>query len=193
MKIFLDVDGVLADWMGQFCKDYGVNTANPTIQHMIETNWDICCIVREEMVWDLVNKGGADWWANLPLFPWTMQLYHWLCQKGEVCLLTSPSDDPSSVVGKIKWIEKHFNTKNYLIGKPKQFCASCGSVLIDDSSRNVDKFFNAGGNAWEWTNSELLKKQGWTVEISNLEKWLDGLSSREIMVPAVRHASGTVD
>jgi hypothetical protein len=49
----------------------------------------------------------------------------------------------------MSWIEKHLPAyrRRFLIGPRKEFCAHGGSVLIDDSDKNVASFRDAGGLA----------------------------------------------
>lgn len=53
------------------------------------------------------------------------------------------------MAGKLRWIEEWMPdySRRYLFGAAKQFCAGPGSVLLDDHSKNTERFVEHGGTA----------------------------------------------
>ena len=64
--------------------------------------------------------------------------------------MTTPVEDPESLAGKLEWIHKYFPEwmhRQYLMGPQKHLLAGPGSLLIDDSEENVEKFRQHDGQA----------------------------------------------
>ena len=134
-EIYVDMDGVLADFFGEWSKLMGVN------------NW--------KEIKDIPNalakiRATDNFWLNLPVLPEAKQLLSLIKQvKGEYNICTSPlADDPNSEPHKRKWIEKNlafFPPKNIHIthNKPQYATNTNGTpnILIDDFGKNI--------NAWE--------------------------------------------
>ena len=97
--------------------------------------------------WKSIDKQGEEFWSEMGTYPWFKDLYDSLSDLGEVYFLTSPSQNPSSLSGKLKWLQKHFNKsfKDYVITPKKHLLANENSFLIDDYPQNVDSFNKAGG------------------------------------------------
>lgn len=111
----------------------------------------------------LTNFWGCfdlDFWVNLPKsqeFHFLIDLAYNITGKFPL-LLTAPICGPKinshntgqCLVGKYHWIERNLPSemhRNFLIGPPKECCAMPGSLLIDDSDDNVNKFRKVGGQA----------------------------------------------
>ena len=144
MKICLDIDGVLADFVGGAGKVVGYDPAVVTI-------WDYYHLVgkTEDEFWAIVDAAGAEFWADLPSYPWRQKVYDYCSSLGDTILLTTNSKHHKSAEGKVLWMQKYFgeNFRNYLMGPKKEFCAHENTVLIDDSDANCEKFRKHGGNA----------------------------------------------
>jgi len=152
MRILLDLDGVVVDFVGGACKAHGRSSpyaAGPPSSDLAECYWmpDLW-----EMPIDEFWKPMEDpkFWEGLEFMPDGLEILK-ACEevvgKENVCLLTNPTKGSGPVVGKINWIEENlpeYRDRN-LIGKPKEFCAHAGSVLVDDSNHNIDTFEEAGG------------------------------------------------
>jgi len=113
-----------------------------------------------EDMWHAIDRQGAKWWEDLPLLPWAKCLYAEMKKLGEVCILTAPSDNPSCAAGKVASIAKNFDTKDFLIGRPKHLCASSRTILVDDRPENCHKFFDYGGHSFLWPNSVKMLRLG---------------------------------
>lgn len=149
-RIFLDLDGVLADWTSSAIRACGrepdeVYATWPTGVYELPEALGISA----NAMWRAVHARGEAFWASLEPFPWADDLWA-LCNRfAPTTILTSPSDAPCSHSGKAIWLRRHFGPKfrRYLIGSPKDQCASPGAVLIDDRPIGCDAFEAAGGEA----------------------------------------------
>lgn len=159
LNIFVDMDDVLVDWTGQAFKTFGINSSNEKLIEMLEQEWGMQTILLESKMWEVIDSLGSDWWENLPKLPWADRLYSLVKSKGNTCVLTSPNKSPGCIIGKINWIDKNlYGTRDFLIGKPKHFCANSNSLLIDDRPENCNKFVECGGNAFLWPSPHTMKK-----------------------------------
>jgi 5'(3')-deoxyribonucleotidase len=153
MRIMMDIDGVLADFVNGMCLYHG--RPNPYEGHVSE----------EQMAFDMETIWGMsaeEFWrpANSMLFwerlPWMpdgrdiLRIAEGAVGRDNVCLLTAASASPQSAAGKKAWINANLPAyrRRYLIGASgaKQFCASPDTILIDDRDRNCHEFVEAGGH-----------------------------------------------
>lgn len=165
MICFLDLDGVLADFLGAAFRLHKI-TLDPY----------------PPGVWDFFPHAGiaeADFYAPLDEsfwagLPWTQDGRQILAAVEEtfgvanVCLLSSPTLHPGSLSGKYRWISEHLPQyqRRFLLGPPKHLLAQPGTVLVDDSDANVGRFRKEGGEA-------VLVPRAWNV----LHAWRDSAVS----------------
>ena len=137
-KVFVDMDGVLADFFGEWNKLIGkswrkVTDIEPELQKIRDTE---------------------DFWLDLPMLPKAKNLLDIIKDlKGSYTILSSPlPDDPNSEPHKRQWIDKYlsfFPPEKVIITHNKTPYAtnSDGSpnILIDDFGQNVSKWEAAGG------------------------------------------------
>lgn len=149
MKCFLDMDGVLVDFCGGFEKRYNV-TPEMLARLVKPYPWDWIFelgVVTKNEFWDNL---GSDFWANLE---WTAEGKEVLetCIRtfgfDNVCILTDPGLQAATIIGKHEWLNKHMPRfkQQVLLGRPKHFCASEFSILVDDADHNIEKFEDHGG------------------------------------------------
>ncbi len=149
-KAFLDMDGVLFDFMAAIAKIHGRPIPYDTPRAMgvwdIEKLWGIT----PEEFWAPVALKSLEFWSNVPKTPEADQIVKYVTEEfgnENVAILTSPSMDAGCIPGKRYCIQKYFpQFKDRIIfGSAKEFLAGPGRVLIDDRDRNVDDFVAAGG------------------------------------------------
>lgn len=158
IRVFLDLDDVLVDWVKATANLLALDLTYPPIRDDIETNWGMQ-VLEEKRMWEVIHAQGEEWWTNLPMLPWGEKLYAKLSSRWPVCILTSPSKNPCCAAGKVAWIHKYLPDKApYLIGKPKMWCANKYSVLVDDKPANIEAFRDAGGSAFLWPNAMKTKR-----------------------------------
>lgn len=150
MFAFLDMDGVIADFVGGVCAAHGKSSPYEDLNN--HGVWDM------ESLWGM---SAREFWApcnNNPEFWDSLSKTHdadlivetVVSRFGvdNVAILTSPSMDPQCVPGKRRWIRRRYPylEKQMLFGSAKHFLAGPKRVLIDDRSKNIDDFEKAGGS-----------------------------------------------
>lgn len=150
MKCFVDLDGVLANFVGGAAAWHGLPNPYEINPHAEAYDcWDLMGLTEDEFWAPL----GEEFWVNLEPLPDAGEiLYHAENRFGRenVCFLTSPCKAHSRCAsGKVQWIQKHYPeyARRFLIGPPKYFCAHENAVLIDDYDVNCQKFADHGGHA----------------------------------------------
>lgn len=149
MKCLLDCDGVLADFHNGALKLHNIqdpyldekNLGKYGIEHMNGVNISLA------QFYEGMNE---EFWASLQPtseFNDIIRIVEMKFGRENICLLTAPVETHGCLEGKRIWIQKHLPEylNRFLIGKPKDFCASPHSVLIDDSETNTKDFRKAGG------------------------------------------------
>jgi 5'(3')-deoxyribonucleotidase len=149
MKILLDMDGVLVDFLGGWCKynEYECPTYNDA-----KDRWDLAGVLGITPAGLWAGCSSREFWAELE---WTQDGMGILnaaedaVGQDNVYLFTTPTPSPQSWAGKADWILRQLpQYKNRLLmGGNKQLCARPDQLLIDDADHNVEKFRAAGGPA----------------------------------------------
>ena len=141
MKIFIDMDGVLTDFVRGVIDYYNLGLEEKDIN-----GWE-----------DIVTKSNMttkDFWEGLNEQFW--QYLEWTKDGKQIwetiksfnpIILSSPTLAPSSLSGKYKWILKNIPEvkRRFLFGTPKAIVASPLSILIDDHNQNINEWIRAGG------------------------------------------------
>ena len=141
-EVYLDMDGVLADFFTEYAKLAGIKNGNyrdippaktdPTLNKMV----------------------GTDFFARLPKFPSADQLVSMVVKVyGHYHICSSPlrGDHENSEAQKKVWIQKHLNPQPVDIiitaNKSKYAKQKDGTpnILIDDRGSNISSWENAGG------------------------------------------------
>lgn len=147
---FLDMDGILADFVGGACRAHGRD--NPYTMDNPQS-WGVFDL---EKVWGITPEqfwapcDGESFWDDLEEMPDAQQLYNLAVRTfglENIAVLTSPSQSPYCVPGKRRWLKKHFPelVKKVIFTGAKGFLAGSGRYLIDDRDRNVTEFNQYGG------------------------------------------------
>lgn len=131
-KLFVDLDGVLVD----FNKGY----ENLTGIHLVGAKNDF------PGFWTPVNLAGIGFWANLPWMPDGKLLWNNI-GKYRPILLSAPSKDVTSRIGKQLWVVNNLPTVKLVLAprQEKRKFARKGYVLIDDRDENIEDWNKAGG------------------------------------------------
>lgn len=123
--IVLDVDGVLANLAGA--------------QTVLGRSYD---------------DQPASWWADIPPYPWAVELFTRLTALDRVLVATALNPRlHSAYAGRAEWIARHLKTTDFLIGPPKVALAQPGRVLVDDSRQTCASWRLKGGGAVEFPRS----------------------------------------
>lgn len=153
MKItqcFLDMDGVLADFLGSVARLHGRQLPYDRPESRGVWNTEKLWGITAEEFWAPCD--GPTFWDDLEKTEEADKLVSAVCQQfGEdnVAFLTAPSQSPHCVPGKRRWIERYYPRlkKNIIYGSAKKFLAAPNRLLIDDRDENVDNYISAGGPA----------------------------------------------
>lgn len=158
MDIFLDCDGVLADFVNATIISHNrQETLNDITHWSYFDDWDMTA----EEFWEGIR--GREFWTGIKPFPWTKVFYDELKQLGTVRVATASADDPECPSGKALWLGKHLGIKpsKFITITEKHLLARSNSLLIDDNEKNVALFRERGGHA-------ILFPQPWN---SGLGDW----------------------
>ncbi len=174
------MDGVLTDFVGEVLRLF---ERPEVLERWPPAVWDIERVlgVSRRCLWTRIGEQGEAFWENLQPYPWAKELVKLVREIAPLTILSSPSQQPASLSGKLKWLHKHFGPgfRDFLLGPPKHLCARPDVVLIDDSDDNVHMFRRCGGKAvlfpqpWN-SNHELV-----TDRLSYVRQELQRLSKEE--------------
>ena len=143
--VYLDMDGVLADFFGGVEKLYGV-------QHWKELTSDKTKDLKQEVINRIT---GTDFFATLPKFESADALIDMVKKftGGKFSINTSPlrGDNENSAKYKKIWISNNIDTPDDIIvtGRKETYAkdkaTGTPNILIDDRPVNIERFKNAGG------------------------------------------------
>lgn len=155
-EIYVDMDGVLADFFGEWAKLMKVD-------HYSKID-DIDINVALQKIRDT-----DEFWLNLPLLPQAKQLLSVIKQiKGEYNICSTPlADDPNSEPHKREWIKRNlafFPPKNVYIthNKPQYATKEDGTpnILIDDFGSNIRNWEAKGGVGFKHKDHKFERTAG---------------------------------
>ena len=163
-KCFLDMDGVIADFMSSLCAAHGKPSpyVDPVNKGKFDTEklWGIS----DTEFWAPVAKNSLEFWETIQKTPEADEIVKLAVLEfgiENVAILTAPSKDPGSVPGKRYWIERHYPAFRkrmiFTTASAKCFVAGPRKVLIDDKDSNVDEFDEHGGTG-------ILVPRPWNAE-----------------------------
>jgi 5'(3')-deoxyribonucleotidase len=173
--IYLDMDGVLADFIGGFLDIHNRSDLyNKYIAGEYPMDWAFEGEFGhdEEAWWKPIREQGKTYfWENLEPYPYSGNVVKAVKETGlEWYICTTPYYKNSDcVTGKINWLHKYLGPiENIIMIKDKYRLANENSFLIDDSDRNIEKFIKAGGGA-------CLFPQTWNAARHSVNERLDVL------------------
>ena len=144
--IFLDMDGVLVDFDGEFERNHGILPYK---------------LPRQEL-WQIVLD-TKDYWVNLPKLKDADELVNYLNKFGFKILTGLPQYGfDKAEVEKKKWLLNHYGIKEGVIcclSKDKQQYGQKGDILIDDRLPNIERWVEMGGIGILHTSTEDTIKQ----------------------------------
>ena len=144
--IFLDMDGVVVDLARAFLRVFGKEHLLDMPEYQTEMNEHMgeALGIPPHEFWTAINAGGADVYAEAPEYPWSLELYTAMQELSDrVVFLSSPSEDPPSLAGKVMWLEEFTGKKpfrDYVLTNQKGLLSAPGRVLIDDRPQNIAEF-----------------------------------------------------
>ena len=148
--IYCDMDGVLVDFEKGY-KDLTTEDAS----YKTDPN----------KFWAPITKAGASFWIKLEWMPDGHKLWDYI-EKYNPTLLSAPSREESSRIGKRIWVKRNLPGIKLLLksAERKQEYATPNAILIDDRKDNIDRWNAAGGIGIHHTSAaktiEALEKLG---------------------------------
>ena len=100
----------------------------------------------DKKFWEPIDKAGYQFWVNLNWTSDGKELWDYI-KKYNPELLSSPSIQNDSRVGKHNWVKKELPGVHLILrsaDKKSEFAAP-DSILIDDRPSNVEQWISAGG------------------------------------------------
>ena len=149
MKCFLDMDGVLTDFVGAICK--ARKCADPYDIPSSHGQWNMEKLLKinEEEFYGPCDN--TKFWSEMDWAPHGAAILNRVIEefgKENIIILTRPTRHPASAMGKLEWLQKNIPSIKYLLGNcSKEELVGTGRVLIDDYDKNVDDWRSAGGIA----------------------------------------------
>jgi len=151
-EIYIDMDGVLADFFGEWAKIMQVS-------HWSQIN-------KQHSIDDALQRirDTDEFWLKLPLLPQAMQLLKLVKKvKGSYNICSSPlPDDPNSEPHKREWIRRNLNffppKKVYITHKKDKFAQNkdgSPNILIDDYGVNINAWEDAGGIGFKYKDHKF--------------------------------------
>jgi len=160
-QIYCDMDGVLTDFEKRF-KDK-VNEVGPQYYKKsdiakVDKPKDFEKIFGREEFWKLIDQYvGVSFWVGMDWMSRGRELWNFISPY-QPKLLTSPSRDNSSRLGKNLWVRNQLNPKPKVIfaySADKQNYANPNSILIDDKKSNIEEWISQGGIAFRVKNGNI--------------------------------------
>jgi len=146
MRIFLDMDGVMVDFVGSVLRL--VRRPDLLADWRPRGCYDLTRVlgVPHEYLWENAYS-NVNFWRNMQPYPWLEQLLDTCRRYGPIAIASDPSLSPEAAAGKIEWMTRHVpaSTDRLLLTSHKYLLANANSVLIDDSDKNIVEFRRAGG------------------------------------------------
>ena len=143
--IYLDMDGVIVNFDKQFEKLTGMGPRE------FESNFG------KEKFWDKITKAGVGFWRSMEWMPGGQALYNRVSKQNHF-LLSAPSQDESSKIGKRMW--RRDNTPNTRLilsaAKNKPNYADKSNILIDDRKDTIDAWKAKGGIGILYTSASQV-------------------------------------
>ena len=146
-KIYCDMDGVLTNFEARFDHFTGMHPQEYEKAKGTQAFWNLIDV-----------EIGVRFWVGMDWMPQGEQLWNFI-KKFNPSLLTSPSRDNSSRLGKSLWVRNKLSPKPKVIfaySKDKQRYATPNSILIDDKPSNIEEWKAAGGIAFRVKNGDIV-------------------------------------
>ncbi len=129
-RIFLDLDGVLADWGRAAINAHGL-CPDEVFASWPTGTFELAEVlgISTNAMWKPIHAQGEAFWANLEPYPWALELVRACQEVAPTTILTSPSLHPAAAAGKITWLQRVLGRdfSDFLIGPDKPSCARLGA------------------------------------------------------------------
>jgi hypothetical protein len=149
-KIFCDMDGVLCDFDARF-KSINPEKLSPS-QFTNKYGTD--------KFWATIDAEGVGFWVGIKWMSDGKELWDHIKQYNPT-LLSAPSRQPSSRLGKRLWVKNNIPGANLVLASApkKQNYSGTNKILIDDRPDNISQWKSKGGIGILHTNTADTLKQ----------------------------------
>lgn len=160
-SVFLDMDGVLADFFSELWSMYQSKNTKEDAWENIKR--ELSPAQQNKLVHSIENP--SDFFANLDMLPGGKKLLEYLSKNNiPFTILSSPlrgTQKEDSIEGKRIWLQKHGlgSVPQIFTHDKAQYAMTNGvpNILIDDFGKNIRAWKSAGGFGIQHEDSEYLK------------------------------------
>jgi len=144
--LYLDLDGVMADFDAHFPALFGVDHRE----------------MLDEEMWSRINAHPS-YFRDMPMCPGALEFFHEVRHLNPIILTACPKSDYAHVARqKRAWVRQHLSPELTVLpvmgGRNKPlFMHAMGDVLVDDLDRNCGAWADAGGYPVRHRNFELTR------------------------------------
>ena len=151
LEIYLDMDGVCTDFITPAIEAHGLEPG-ATLDRWAREHpgefypFDVLDM-EPDTFWGPLADLGEAFWVGLKAYEWFDEMFARLNRLGHVVFLTSPTQAPASVSGKLRWLQDRYGMgfQDFVFTTHKDRLAHGNAVLIDDYDVNVSRFVDRGG------------------------------------------------
>lgn len=152
MHVYVDLDGVLADFFGGVCDLLEMQPPPAKSFDGLAAAFGLT----DGELWNRIDCAGSRFWSELRPFGWNEELLgiaRDIAADG-VYVASSPSWHGSSAAGKMAWMQTHLGQgepfRDFMIGTHKHLLARSRAILVDDSPAQLKEWTRAGGIGILW-------------------------------------------
>ena len=177
-QIYCDMDGVLTDFEKRFVtllQQEGPKYYSKATIAQVTRPKHFDKLEGTEEFWKFIDQYiGLEFWSEMEWMPNGRELWNFIQPYGPK-LLTSPSEDNTSRLGKRLWVRENLVPAPEVLfrfGDAKSDFANENAILIDDKPSNLAAFSAKGGIAIEVKDGEIqsvinkLKELGYGRELT---------------------------
>lgn len=168
--LYLDMDGVLVDFIGGVCREFGMTEEELIARHSKPVPWDLEQLFGRSFA-EIDARLDEGFWYRLEKYPWADELVNLVTDSfpNRVVLCTSAGKPGTNffhhaTMGKALWVRKHFPqfADSLMIVYDKSPLAAYDRILVDDSEDNLRRFVANGGSGIlfpQWWNSRWYHRE----------------------------------
>lgn len=150
MLAFVDMDGVLCDFVGGICEWHGLPDLYADPANYGRWNIDDLSKMNEAVFWSPCSR--QHFWRDLPWTSDGKQILEQVIARfglARTYIWSTPTPNEDAYAGKLSWVATHvpYLVRRVVLGPAKHLVAQPGRVLIDDYDANCDRFVESGGSS----------------------------------------------
>ena len=160
-QIYCDMDGVLTDFETRFVtllQQEGPKYYSKAVIAQVTRPKHFDKLEGTEEFWKFIDQYiGLEFWSGMEWMPNGRELWNFIQPYGPK-LLTSPSEDNTSRLGKRLWVKENLTPAPEVLfrfGDAKSDFANENAILIEDKPSNLEAFASKGGIALEVKDGEI--------------------------------------